>query len=89
MAVPNYFIGIFGRSPFDPLQEHMGLCERAAAHIEELLTRAGEGAWAEVDTSIVRSASSDAGSRITKSSKRSVSKWENRVLVECDSGDVA
>ena len=49
MAVPSYFMGIFGRSPFDPLQEHMGLCERAAAHIEELLTRAGEGAWTEVE----------------------------------------
>ncbi|MCZ6640419.1 MAG: TIGR00153 family protein [Gammaproteobacteria bacterium] len=49
MAAPNYFMGIFGRSPFDPLQEHMGVCERAAAHIEELLTLASEGAWPEVE----------------------------------------
>ena len=48
MAVPNYFMGIFGRSPFNPLQAHMGLCERAAAHVEELLTLAGQGDWEEV-----------------------------------------
>ncbi len=49
MAAPNYFLGIFGRSPFDPLQAHMSLCERAAAHIEGLLTFASEGSWAEVE----------------------------------------
>lgn len=27
----------------------MGVCERAAAHIEELLTFAGQGAWSEVE----------------------------------------
>ena len=49
MAVPNYFMGIFGRSPFNPLQEHMGLCEQAAEQVEALLTLAGEDAWQEVE----------------------------------------
>ena len=45
----NYFEGIFGRSPFKPVQEHMDLCHQAAALIEELLARAGSQSWPEVE----------------------------------------
>ena len=44
----NYFDGIFGRSPFKPVQAHMDLCNRAAALIEDLLAHSSAQAWAEV-----------------------------------------
>ncbi|MCZ6710018.1 MAG: TIGR00153 family protein, partial [Gammaproteobacteria bacterium] len=46
----NYFDGIFGRSPFKPVQAHMDLCNRAAALIEDLLAHSSAQAWAEVES---------------------------------------
>ena len=45
----NYFEGIFGRSPFKPVQEHMDLCHQAAALVEDLLAKAGSQSWSEVE----------------------------------------
>ncbi|MDH3644572.1 MAG: TIGR00153 family protein [Gammaproteobacteria bacterium] len=45
----NYLDGIFGRSPFKPVQQHMDLCHRAAALVEELLTHSSSQAWSDVE----------------------------------------
>ena len=44
----NYFDGIFGRSPFKPVQYHLDLCYRAAALVEDLLLHSSAQAWSEV-----------------------------------------
>jgi predicted phosphate transport protein (TIGR00153 family) len=46
--VANYFDGIFGRSPFKPVQDHMQLCYRAAALVEQLLIQSSAQNWTEV-----------------------------------------
>ena len=45
----NYIDGIFGRSPFKPVQTHMDLCYRAAALVEDLLVHSSTQAWDEVE----------------------------------------
>ncbi|MFP6815802.1 MAG: TIGR00153 family protein [Pseudomonadales bacterium] len=45
----NYIDGIFGRSPFKPVQAHMELCYRAAALIEDLLVHSTARVWTEVE----------------------------------------
>jgi uncharacterized protein len=45
-AITSYFQGIFGRSPFEPLQQHAELCYQCAALVTPFLTAAGEGDWA-------------------------------------------
>ena len=47
-VLANYFEGIFGRSPFKPVQRHMGLCYDAAALVEELLAGASAHDWSSV-----------------------------------------
>jgi predicted phosphate transport protein (TIGR00153 family) len=47
--VANYFDGIFGRSPFKPVQAHMDLCYRAASLVEDLLVHSAAQAWAEFE----------------------------------------
>ena len=44
-----YFEGIFGRSPFHPVQRHMGLCHGAAALVEELLVQSSAQEWEKVE----------------------------------------
>lgn len=45
----NYIDGIFGRSPFKPVQTHMDLCYRAAALIEDLLAHSSAHDWPGVE----------------------------------------
>lgn len=47
--VANYFEGIFGRSPFGPVQKHMEFCHGAAALVADLLTHSSAQSWDEAE----------------------------------------
>lgn len=49
MTVTSYAARIFGRSPFGPLQEHIGICHRCAAVVQPLLDAAVSRDWVEVE----------------------------------------
>lgn len=48
-TVTGYLSSIFGKSPFQPVQEHMALCVDAAEQTLSLLRHAGDGSWPEVE----------------------------------------
>jgi len=47
-GVGEYFSSIFGKSPFKPTQEHMGLCVEAARLVGDLIEAAAADDFAEV-----------------------------------------
>jgi predicted phosphate transport protein (TIGR00153 family) len=48
-GVGEYFSSIFGKSPFRPIQQHMGLCMNAASEVVNLVTATMASDFAEVE----------------------------------------
>jgi predicted phosphate transport protein (TIGR00153 family) len=49
MAVPAYFSGIFGKSPFPSLQKHAAICAEASEVLLQLVPAANAARWDEVE----------------------------------------
>ena len=50
MTVTSYASRIFGRSPFKPLQVHIGICHECAELVVPVLEASSAGDWSEVES---------------------------------------